>query len=94
MRPKSLNQRNLFIFIFLVAGHSVSPCRVAGCYAPGGRYPLPSSVIMTAVTARAAGCEIVVLASPRPATITLAAAYKANADFFICVGGAQAGKNK
>lgn len=37
------------------AGHTVSPMSVAGCYAPGGRYPLPSSVIMTAVTARAAG---------------------------------------
>lgn len=38
-----------------MAGHTVSPMSVAGCYAPGGRYPLPSSVIMTAVTARAAG---------------------------------------
>lgn len=72
------------------AGHTVSPCKVAGCYAPGGRYPLPSSVIMTAVTARAAGCEVVVLASPRPVAITLAAAYVAGADFFVCVGGAQA----
>lgn len=45
---------------------------------------------MTAVTARAAGCETVVLASPRPAAITLAAAYIAGADFFLCVGGAQA----
>ena len=62
----------------------------AGCYAPGGRYPLPSSVIMTAATARAAGCEMVVLASPRPAKITLAAAYVAGADSFLCVGGAQA----
>ena len=62
----------------------------AGCYAPGGRYPLPSSVIMTAVTARAAGCEFVVLSSPKPALITLAAAYIANVDIFLCVGGAQA----
>jgi len=62
----------------------------AGCYAPGGRYPLPSSVIMTAVTARAAGCQTVILASPRPAQITLAAAYIAGADIFLCVGGAQA----
>lgn len=45
---------------------------------------------MTAVTARAAGCEKVVLASPRPATITLAAAYVAKADIFLCIGGAQA----
>eukprot|EP00526_Cylindrotheca_closterium_P009284 CAMPEP_0113615600 /NCGR_PEP_ID=MMETSP0017_2-20120614/7790_1 /TAXON_ID=2856 /ORGANISM="Cylindrotheca closterium" /LENGTH=431 /DNA_ID=CAMNT_0000524853 /DNA_START=227 /DNA_END=1522 /DNA_ORIENTATION=- /assembly_acc=CAM_ASM_000147 len=72
------------------AGHTVSPCSAAGCYAPGGRYPLPSSVLMTAVTARAAGCETVVLASPRPAKITMAAAHIAKADLFLCVGGAQA----
>ena len=35
------------------AGHDVAPVKNAGCYAPGGRYPLPSSVLMTAVTARA-----------------------------------------
>jgi histidinol dehydrogenase len=62
----------------------------AGCYAPGGRYPLPSSVIMTVVTARAAGCPYVILASPRPASITLAAAHVAKADVVLCVGGAQA----
>lgn len=72
------------------AGQSVSPCNAAGCYAPGGRYPLPSSVIMTAVTARAAGCPYVVLASPRPAPITLAAAHVAGADIVLSVGGAQA----
>ena len=37
------------------AGHGWSPVAAAGCYAPGGRFPLPSSVLMTAVTARAAG---------------------------------------
>jgi histidinol dehydrogenase len=62
----------------------------AGCYAPGGRYPLPSSVLMTAVTARAAGCQTVVLASPKPASITKAAAHIAGVDVFVCVGGAQA----
>jgi histidinol dehydrogenase len=72
------------------AGHVVSACQAAGCYAPGGRYPLPSSVIMTAVTARAAGCPVVVLASPKPAPITLAAAYLAGADHILAVGGAQA----
>lgn len=72
------------------AGHTVSPCRAAGCYAPGGRYPLPSSVIMTAVTAKAAGCQTVILASPKPAPITLAAGYIAGADVFLRVGGAQA----
>jgi len=72
------------------AGQTVSPCKAAGCYAPGGRYPLPSSVIMTAVTARAAGCPYVILASPKPAPITLAAAHVAGADIVLCVGGAQA----
>lgn len=37
------------------AGQRVTPVERAGCYAPGGRYPLPSSVLMTVVTARAAG---------------------------------------
>eukprot|EP00966_Prymnesium_polylepis_P045956 1063682-Prymnesium_polylepis.1 len=55
------------------AGHTVEPVEAAGCYAPGGRYPLPSTVLMTAVTARVAGCQRVVVASPRPSDVTLAA---------------------
>lgn len=62
----------------------------AGCYAPGGRFPLPSSVLMTAVTARAAGVESVIVASPRPSSETLAAAAIAGADAVLAVGGAQA----
>lgn len=72
------------------AGHTVAPVERAGCYAPGGRYPLPSSVLMTAVTARVAGCKEVIVASPRPSTATLAAAHIAGADALLCVGGAQA----
>ena len=72
------------------AGHSIAPVERAGCYAPGGRYPLPSSVLMTAVTARAAGVSEVWVASPRPAEITLAAAAVAGADGLLAVGGAQA----
>ena len=45
---------------------------------------------MTAVTAKAAGCQTVCLTSPRPAPITLAAAYIAGADLFLKIGGAQA----
>jgi len=71
------------------AGHEVAPVVVAGCYAPGGRYPLPSSVLMTAVTARAAGVTSVYVASPRPTVVTLAAAYVADADGLLAVGGAQ-----
>lgn len=73
-----------------VAGHTVSPVASAGCYAPGGRFPLPSSVLMTAVTARAAGVQKVWVASPRPAQVTLAAAAVADADVLLAVGGAQA----
>lgn len=72
------------------AGHALAPVERAGCYAPGGRYPLPSSVLMTAVTARAAGVREVWVASPRPSDATLAAAYVAGADAFLAVGGAQA----
>ncbi|RHY40772.1 hypothetical protein DYB30_005964 [Aphanomyces astaci] len=72
------------------AGQDVSPMQVAGCYAPGGRYPLPSSVLMTALTARVAGVSTVIVASPRPAVATLAAAYISNADLLLAVGGAQA----
>ena len=72
------------------AAQVVAPVERAGCYAPGGRFPLPSSVLMGAVTARAAGCERVVVASPRPAPVTLAAAALAGADLVLRVGGAQA----
>lgn len=72
------------------AGHTVAAVEKAGCYAPGGRYPLPSSVLMTAVTARAAGVAEVWVASPRPAPITLAAAAVAGADGLLVAGGAHA----
>jgi histidinol dehydrogenase len=72
------------------AGHWVSPVERAGCYAPGGRFPLPSSVLMTAVTARAAGVGEVWVASPRPTAVTLAAAAVAGVDGLLAAGGAQA----
>jgi phosphoribosyl-ATP pyrophosphohydrolase/phosphoribosyl-AMP cyclohydrolase/histidinol dehydrogenase len=72
------------------AGHRIDPVVAAGCYAPGGLYPLPSSVLMTAITARAAGVESVWVASPRPAPITLAAAAIAGADGVLVAGGAHA----
>lgn len=72
------------------AGHTIAPVDRAGCYAPGGRFPLPSSVLMTAVTARAAGVGEVWVASPKPTPITLAAAGIAGADALLAVGGAQA----
>lgn len=72
------------------AGLRYAPVDRAGCYAPGGRFPLPSSVLMTAVTARAAGVDEVWVASPRPTDETLAAAHAAGATGVLAVGGAQA----
>jgi len=71
-------------------GHVIAPVERAGCYAPGGRYPLPSSVLMTAVTARAAGVREVWVASPRRDRVMLACAALAGADGFLGVGGAHA----
>ena len=70
------------------AGHDVVPVQAAGCYAPGGRYPLPSSVLMTAVTARAAGVPRVVVATPNPGPLMVAAAAIAGADAVLAAGGA------
>ena len=72
------------------AGHVVHPLRTAGCYAPGGRYPLISSLLMTVVTARVAGVETIWAASPNPAPLMRAAAFIAGADALLAVGGAPA----
>ena len=72
------------------AGHRVKPVMRVGCYAPGGRYPLPSTVLMTTITARVAGVAEVIVASPKPPEIVLAAAAVAGADAVVPVGGAQA----
>lgn len=72
------------------AGHRWLPVNSVGAYAPGGRYPLPSSVLMTVTPARVAGVTSVWLASPRPSELSLAAAWVAGADGVLTVGGAQA----
>jgi histidinol dehydrogenase len=71
------------------------PVARAGCYVPGGRAPLASTVLMTAVPARVAGVgEVVVCSPPGPgghvAAPVLAAASLAGADEVYAVGGAQA----
>jgi phosphoribosyl-ATP pyrophosphohydrolase/phosphoribosyl-AMP cyclohydrolase/histidinol dehydrogenase len=72
------------------AGHRWIPVSSVGAYAPGGRYPLPSSVLMTVTPARVSGVTSVWVASPRPSQLTLAAAWVAGADGLLAVGGAQA----
>ena len=58
-------------------GQIVRPLGSVGCYVPGGRYPLPSTLLMTVTPAQVAGVERIVVCSPSPAQETLAAAYLA-----------------
>ena len=61
-----------------------------GCYVPGGRYPLPSTLLMTTTPAQVAQVQRIVVCSPKPARETLAAAWLAGVTEFYRVGGAQA----
>ena len=61
-----------------------------GCYVPGGRYPLPSSLLMTAITARAAGVRDVVVVCPRPGSAVMLAALEAGVGRLLRIGGAHA----
>ncbi len=71
-------------------GQIVRPIESLGCYAPGGRYPLPSSVLMTVIPAQVAGVKNIAVCSPRPAVETLAAAALLGVETFYRIGGAQA----
>jgi histidinol dehydrogenase len=71
-------------------GQIVRPLGSVGCYVPGGRYPLPSTLLMTATPAQVAGVERIVVCSPKPAKETMAAAYVAGVTEFYRIGGAQA----
>jgi histidinol dehydrogenase len=71
-------------------GQIVRPLDSVGCYVPGGRYPLPSTVLMTVVPAQVAGVPRIVVCSPKPARETMAAAYFLGVREMYRVGGAQA----
>jgi len=71
-------------------GQIIRPLGSVGCYVPGGRYPLPSTLLMTVTPAQVAGVERIVVCSPKPAQETLAAAYLCGITCFYRVGGAQA----
>jgi histidinol dehydrogenase len=74
----------------LTTGQIIRPIAAVGCYVPGGRYPLPSTVFMTATPAQVAGVPRIVVCSPKPAPETLAAAHLAGVTEFYRIGGAQA----
>jgi histidinol dehydrogenase len=71
-------------------GQLVRPLESVGCYVPGGRYPLPSTLLMTVIPAQVAGVPQIRVVSPRPAQATLAAAAFLGVREFYRVGGAQA----
>jgi len=68
----------------------VVPLDRVGCYVPGGRYPLPSSLLMTAIPAAAAGVQDVIAVCPRPEPVVLAAALEAGVSRLFRIGGAHA----
>src|SRR5207253_9641236 len=68
----------------------VEPLARVGCYVPGGRFPLPSSLLMTAVPARVAGVREIIAVCPRPEPAVMAAALEAGVTRLFRVGGAHA----
>jgi histidinol dehydrogenase len=74
----------------LTVGQQVRPLEAVGCYIPSGRYPLPSTILMTVIPAQVAGVRRIVTVSPRPACETLAVAGFLGVTEFYRVGGAQA----
>jgi histidinol dehydrogenase len=68
----------------------VVPLDRVGCYVPGGRYPLASSLLMTAIPAKAAGVRDVIAVCPRPEPVVMAAALEAGVSRLFRLGGAHA----
>jgi sulfopropanediol 3-dehydrogenase len=75
-------------------GHRNVPVNAAGCYVPGGKYPLLASAHMSVITAKVAGVPRVITCAPpfqgRPAPAIVAAQKMAGADEIYCLGGIQA----
>jgi histidinol dehydrogenase len=68
----------------------VLPLDRVGCYVPGGRYPLPSSLLMTALPARVAGVREIIAVCPRPDATIMYAAHEAGISRLFRLGGAHA----
>jgi histidinol dehydrogenase len=71
-------------------GQRVTPLERVGLYVPGGKAAYPSSVLMNAIPAKVAGVRALVMVSPNPDKLVLAAAALAGVDRVIAIGGAQA----
>ena len=71
-------------------GQIVRPLNSVGCYVPGGRYPLVSTLLMTVIPAQVAGVQNIRVVSPQPRTEVLAAAGMLGVREVYRIGGAQA----
>jgi sulfopropanediol 3-dehydrogenase len=78
----------------VILGHKHIPVNAAGCYVPGGKYPLLASAHMSVITAKVAGVPRVATCAPpfegKPAPAIVAAQVMAGADEIYCLGGIQA----
>jgi histidinol dehydrogenase len=71
-------------------GYVIRPLESMGAYIPAGRYPLPSTILMTVIPARVAGVKTICVTSPRPSPEILATARFLGVENVFRVGGAQA----
>lgn len=78
----------------VLLGHRNIPLNSAGCYVPGGKYPLLASAHMSVITAKVAGVKRVITCAPpfkgEPARAIVAAQAMAGADAIYALGGIQA----
>lgn len=84
VQPVSLNRENFQV------GLDWKPVERVACYVPGGRYPLPSTALMTSVTAQVAGVREICIVSPQLCDEVIAAGKLTGVQRFYQLGGAQA----
>jgi histidinol dehydrogenase len=85
-RPRDWTRRSAGLSL----GQIVRPLESVGCYVPGGRHPLVSTLLMTVIPAQVAGVSRIRVVSPNPAPEVLAAAHMLGVSELYRVGGAQA----
>ena len=85
-KPRSWTRRHRGISL----GQLAIPLDAVGCYVPGGRYPLVSTLLMTVIPAQVAGVKNIRVASPKPSPEVLATAQMLGIREFYRIGGAQA----
>ncbi len=77
-----------------ILGQKITPLERVGLYVPGGKAAYPSSVLMNSIPAKVAGVDELIMVVPAPHGVlnelVLAAAYIAEVDLVITIGGAQA----